>query len=207
LTDISAEVGKTTRGFFEVMRENPLSLALVVVVFALAAMLYYTGKETLEQRTQMAKMIVPAVWVARMAMLGIHFMKDVPFRDVYLHAIVRDAEGQKMSKSKGNTIDPIDLIDGISLDDLVQKSTGSLLIPQVREKVEKRIRKDYPDGKFTLIDGRPPTTRQEVAAAVDASHDDGARVGAADAAPDRPRSARRLPRRQLQAAPARQAMA
>ncbi len=58
MTDVSAEIGKTTRGFFEVMRENPLSLALVVVVFALAAMLYYTGKETLEQRTQMAKMIV-----------------------------------------------------------------------------------------------------------------------------------------------------
>jgi len=70
----------------------------------------------------------------------------VPFREVYINAIVRDAEGQKMSKSKGNTIDPIDLIDGISLDELVQKSTGSLLIPQVREKVEKRIRKDYPDG-------------------------------------------------------------
>src|SRR5690606_4127823 len=60
--------------------------------------------------------------------------------------IVRDAEGQKMSKSKGNTIDPLDLIDGIDLESLVQKSTASLLIPQVREKVEKRIRKDYPEG-------------------------------------------------------------
>jgi len=85
-------------------------------------------------------------WVARMVMATQYFTGKVPFREVYINAIVRDAEGQKMSKSKGNTIDPIDLIDGISLADLVQKSTGSLLIPQVREKVEKRIRKDYPDG-------------------------------------------------------------
>jgi valyl-tRNA synthetase len=85
-------------------------------------------------------------WVARMVMATQYFTGKVPFREVYINAIVRDAEGQKMSKSKGNTIDPIDLIDGISLEDLVQKSTGSLLIPQVREKVEKRIRKDYPDG-------------------------------------------------------------
>ncbi len=85
-------------------------------------------------------------WVARMIMATQYFTGKVPFREVYINAIVRDAEGQKMSKSKGNTIDPIDLIDGISLDDLVRKSTGSLLIPQVREKVEKRIRKDYPDG-------------------------------------------------------------
>ena len=63
-----------------------------------------------------------------------------------IFAIVRDAEGQKMSKSKGNTLDPLDLIDGIALEPLVEKSTRSLLIPQVRAKVEKRIRKDYPDG-------------------------------------------------------------
>ena len=85
-------------------------------------------------------------WVARMVMATQYFTGKVPFREVYINAIVRDAEGQKMSKSKGNTIDPIDLVDGISLYDLVKKSTGSLLIPQVREKVEKRIRKDYPDG-------------------------------------------------------------
>ncbi|MDE1959952.1 MAG: class I tRNA ligase family protein, partial [Xanthomonadaceae bacterium] len=101
-------------------------------------------------------------WVARMVMATTYFvgrnpdgtytperqaLKDrVPFREVYINAIVRDAEGQKMSKSKGNTIDPLDLIDGIGLEDLVQKSTASLLIPQVRAKVEKRIRKDYPDG-------------------------------------------------------------
>ncbi|MHB1993629.1 valine--tRNA ligase [Metallibacterium scheffleri] len=85
-------------------------------------------------------------WVARMVMATRYFTGKVPFREVYINAIVRDAEGQKMSKSKGNTIDPLDLIDGIGLEDLVQKSTTSLLIPQVRAKVEKRIRKDYPDG-------------------------------------------------------------
>ncbi len=85
-------------------------------------------------------------WVARMVMATQYFTGKVPFREVYINAIVRDAEGQKMSKSKGNTIDPLDLIDGIDLESLVAKSTASLLIPQVREKVAKRIRKDYPDG-------------------------------------------------------------
>ncbi|MFO1507618.1 MAG: class I tRNA ligase family protein [Lysobacterales bacterium] len=70
----------------------------------------------------------------------------VPFREVYINAIVRDAEGQKMLEVQGKHVDPLDLIDGIDLDALVNKSTASLLIPQVREKVEKRIRKDYPDG-------------------------------------------------------------
>ncbi|HEX7128715.1 MAG TPA: class I tRNA ligase family protein, partial [Rhodanobacteraceae bacterium] len=85
-------------------------------------------------------------WVARMVMATKYFTGRVPFREVYINAIVRDAEGQKMSKSKGNTLDPLDLIDGIELEALAKKSTASLLIPQVREKVEKRIRKDYPDG-------------------------------------------------------------
>jgi valyl-tRNA synthetase len=85
-------------------------------------------------------------WVARMIMATQYFIGKVPFREVYINAIVRDADGQKMSKSKGNTIDPLDLIDGIDVESLVKKSTASLLIPQVREKVEKRIRKDYPDG-------------------------------------------------------------
>ncbi|OOG47924.1 valine--tRNA ligase [Rhodanobacter sp. C01] len=85
-------------------------------------------------------------WVARMVMATKYFTGQVPFREVYINAIVRDAEGQKMSKSKGNTLDPLDLIDGIELEPLVAKSTKSLLIPQVREKVEKRVRKDYPGG-------------------------------------------------------------
>ncbi|EIL92657.1 valyl-tRNA ligase [Rhodanobacter fulvus Jip2] len=85
-------------------------------------------------------------WVARMVMATKYFTGKIPFREVYINAIVRDAEGQKMSKSKGNTLDPLDLIDGIELEPLVAKSTRSLLIPQVRAKVEKRIRKDYPDG-------------------------------------------------------------
>ncbi|MEO5830708.1 MAG: valine--tRNA ligase [Rhodanobacter sp.] len=85
-------------------------------------------------------------WVARMVMATKYFTGQIPFREVYINAIVRDAEGQKMSKSKGNTLDPLDLIDGIALEPLVEKSTKSLLIPQVRAKVEKRIRKDYPDG-------------------------------------------------------------
>ncbi len=85
-------------------------------------------------------------WVARMVMTAKYFTGRIPFREVYINAIVRDAEGKKMSKSKGNTLDPLDLIDGIELEPLVAKSTKALLIPQVRAKVDKRIRKDYPDG-------------------------------------------------------------
>ena len=85
-------------------------------------------------------------WVARMVMATKYFTGQVPFREVYINAIVRDAEGQKMSKSKGNTLDPLDLIDGIALEPLVAKSTRSLLLPQERAKVEKRVRKDYPNG-------------------------------------------------------------
>ena len=85
-------------------------------------------------------------WVARMVMATQYFTQRVPFKQVYINAIVRDAEGQKMSKSKGNTIDPLDLIDGISLEALVTKSVSSLLLPKDRQKVEKRMRKEYPDG-------------------------------------------------------------
>jgi valyl-tRNA synthetase len=85
-------------------------------------------------------------WVARMVMMTKHFTGEVPFRDVYVNAIVRDAEGQKMSKSKGNTVDPLDLIDGIDLETLVAKSTTGLLRADHRDKVERALRKNYPDG-------------------------------------------------------------
>ncbi|MGK2959773.1 MAG: valine--tRNA ligase [Candidatus Malihini olakiniferum] len=90
-------------------------------------------------------------WIARMIMLTMHFVKDdegkpqVPFHTVYMTGLIRDEEGQKMSKSKGNVIDPLDMVDGISLEDLLEKRTGNMMQPQLAEKIRKRTEKQFPN--------------------------------------------------------------
>ncbi|MCA6975521.1 valine--tRNA ligase [Pectobacterium carotovorum] len=91
-------------------------------------------------------------WIARMIMLTMHFIKDedgksqVPFHTVYMTGLIRDEEGQKMSKSKGNVIDPLDMVDGISLEALLEKRTGNMMQPQLAEKIRKRTEKQFPNG-------------------------------------------------------------
>jgi valyl-tRNA synthetase len=85
-------------------------------------------------------------WVARMMMMGLHFMKEIPFRDVYIHALVRDERGQKMSKTKGNVMDPLDIIDGVDLDRLIQKRIDGLLDKRDASRITRETRKDYPAG-------------------------------------------------------------
>ena len=85
-------------------------------------------------------------WVARMVMMGLKFMKEIPFKEIYIHGLIKDKNGQKMSKSKGNILDPIDLIDGISLEDLLEKRIQGLMQPEMEKRIISDTKKEFPNG-------------------------------------------------------------